>query len=111
VNALSGIGNNANVIQISAPVQPGNSGGPLFDQYGRVIGVVVAKLDAAKVAGLTGDIPQNVNFAIKAEKVLDLLKKNKIEAQTSRAFFQQSNETIAEWAASVSIQIICQRAE
>jgi S1-C subfamily serine protease len=47
-------------------VQPGNSGGPLLDLHGRVIGVVVGKLDALKVASVTGDIPQNVNFAIKA---------------------------------------------
>jgi S1-C subfamily serine protease len=111
VNALSGVGNNTNVIQISAPVQPGNSGGPLLDQYGRVIGVVVAKLNAAKLAGLTGDIAQNVNFAIKAQKVLDFLKKNKIEPQTSRAFFQQSTETIAAKAASLAVQIICQRTD
>jgi serine protease Do len=109
VNALSGIGNNADIMQISAPVQPGNSGGPLFDQYGRVIGVVVAKLDAAKVADLTGDIPQNVNFAIKAEKVFDLLKKNKIEPQTSTMLFKRSNETIAQGAASLAVQIICKR--
>ena len=51
-------------MQISAPVQPGNSGGPLLDSAGNVIGVVSGKLNAVKVAGATGDIPQNINFAI-----------------------------------------------
>ena len=52
-------------LQISAPIQPGNSGGPLLDEYGNVAGVVVAKLRALAVAKATGDIPQNVNFAVK----------------------------------------------
>jgi S1-C subfamily serine protease len=66
VTALAGLGDDSRFLQISAPVQPGNSGGPLFDRYGNVVGVVVAKLNALKIASATGDIPQNVNFAIKA---------------------------------------------
>lgn len=65
IGALAGLGDDDTKLQISAPVQPGNSGGPLLDQGGLVIGVVVQKLDAIKVAKLTGDIPQNINFAIK----------------------------------------------
>ena len=65
VNALAGMYDDANLLQMSAPVQPGNSGGPLLDDRGRVAGVVVTKLNARVVAEATGDIPQNVNFAIK----------------------------------------------
>jgi S1-C subfamily serine protease len=74
VSALSGIGDNEAHIQISAPVQPGSSGGPLLDRQGQVVGVVVAKLNAARVAARLGDIPQNVNFAIRHEEVLDFLR-------------------------------------
>jgi S1-C subfamily serine protease len=66
VSALVGLGNDARYMQISAPVQAGNSGGPVLDQTGAVVGIVASKLDAGRVYRATGDLPQNVNFAIKA---------------------------------------------
>ena len=66
VSALAGLGDDSRYLQISAPVQPGNSGGPLLDASGHLVGIVTAKLDA-RVARFTGDVPQNVNFALKAE--------------------------------------------
>ncbi len=66
VSGLAGPNNDEGVIQTTAPVQPGNSGGPLLDSAGNVVGVVVSKLNALKVAEVTGVMPQNVNFAIKA---------------------------------------------
>jgi len=73
VTALAGLQNDTNTLQISAPVQPGNSGGPLLDRAGNVVGIVQSKLDAIKTAQLTGDIPQNVNFAIKGQVAVDFL--------------------------------------
>ena len=61
VSSLRGMRDSANHIQISTPVQQGNSGGALVDASGNVIGVVVGKLNASAVARATGDIPQNVN--------------------------------------------------
>jgi S1-C subfamily serine protease len=51
------------LMQISAPISPGSSGGPVLDRYGQVVGVVVATYKDA----------QNINFAIPAKHVLDLL--------------------------------------
>ncbi len=74
ISALSGLRDNQINYQISAPVQPGNSGGPLLDNSGNVVGIVVAKLNAARIAEMTdGDIPQNVNFAVKSGPVVDFL--------------------------------------
>ncbi|WP_372621647.1 trypsin-like peptidase domain-containing protein [Falsiroseomonas sp.] len=62
INALGGIRNDQANFQISAEVQPGNSGGPLLDMQGNVVGVVVAKLDSSRVQNV-----DNVNFAVKGE--------------------------------------------
>ncbi len=84
VSALSGLRDNQNDYQISAPVQPGNSGGPLLDQQGNVIGVVVAKLNAARIAEMTdGDIPQNVNFAVKGGPAVDFLREQGVVPKTA----------------------------
>ena len=64
VSALAGPGDDRRLFQITAPVQLGNSGGPVLDVAGNAVGVIMSKLDAVRVAGATGDIPQNVNFAI-----------------------------------------------
>jgi S1-C subfamily serine protease len=79
ISALAGLADNQQQFQISAPVQPGNSGGPLLDMAGNVVGVVVSKLNAQRVAQRTGDIPQNVNFAVKGNEALDFLRRNRVE--------------------------------
>ena len=81
ISALSGLRDNPMHFQISAPVQPGNSGGPLLDSQGNIVGVVTSKLNAAKVAQMTGgDIPQNINFAVKGSEALAFLTENGVTA-------------------------------
>jgi S1-C subfamily serine protease len=83
VSSLSGILNDTRYLQISAAVQPGNSGGPLLDADGQIIGVVSAKLDALKIARATGEIPENINFAIKTGMLRDFLDNSAIAYQTA----------------------------
>lgn len=73
VSALGGLANDPSKVQISAPIQPGNSGGPLLDRSGLVVGVIQSKLNALRIAAVTGDIPQNVNFAINAATLTSFL--------------------------------------
>jgi uncharacterized protein len=84
VSALAGLHDDTRYLQISAPVQPGNSGGPLLDASGHLVGIVTAKLDAMRLARFTGDIPQNVNFALKAEVARTFLDSKGITYQTAR---------------------------
>jgi hypothetical protein len=70
INSLSGYQDDIRHWQISIPVQPGNSGGPLFDEFGNVIGLILSKLDSNLMLKKTGDLPQNVNYAIKNTYVL-----------------------------------------
>ena len=65
VNALSGVENDARYLQISTPIQPGNSGGPVIDRHGHVIGITTAGL-SKNFADQNGFIAQNVNFALRA---------------------------------------------
>jgi S1-C subfamily serine protease len=60
-------------------VQQGNSGGPLLDLAGNVVGVIVSKLNAQRIAQRTGDIPQNVNFAVKGDEAIAFLRENRVE--------------------------------
>ena len=61
-----------NRFQYTAPTQGGNSGGPVMDTAGNVVGVVVSGLNPDVIKN------QNVNFAIKFNVVEDFLKKNNI---------------------------------
>jgi S1-C subfamily serine protease len=111
VAALAGPGNNASLVQITAPVQPGNSGGPVMDDKGHVVGVVVGKADAIKIAKVTGDIPQNINFAIAPQTIQAFLAGNRIAFSKGSALFSFNKKTveIAELARRATVKIECWR--
>jgi S1-C subfamily serine protease len=107
VSATSGLGNDIRYIQIGAPVQSGNSGGPLFDNSGHVVGVVVAKLDTLKTAKLTGDVPQNVNFAIHWSEVRAFLDEEGISYRKEPSTKSLTTREIASAAAQITVAIDC----
>ncbi|MFC3026484.1 MULTISPECIES: trypsin-like peptidase domain-containing protein [Roseomonadaceae] len=80
INALAGLRNDPNNYQISAEVQPGNSGGPLLDMQGHVVGVVVAKLDSRRVQNV-----DNVNFAVKGEAAQAFLRRAGLPFRTAQS--------------------------
>ena len=69
VSALSGPGGEAALLQMSVPVQPGNSGGPLVNERGEAVGVVTSTAAVEAFLSETGTLPQNINWAVKADYV------------------------------------------
>jgi S1-C subfamily serine protease len=72
ISSLTGVQDDPREFQISVAVQPGNSGGPLVNQYGNVVGIVSARLADMATLETTGSLPQNVNYAVKSS-VLNVL--------------------------------------
>lgn len=107
VSALAGIYNDSHVLQMTAPVQQGNSGGPLFDASGNVIGVVVTKLNARAMAAEIGDFPQNVNFAIKSDVARKFLDTNNVRYRTSASTASRSNPDIGDMGRVVTVLVEC----
>lgn len=107
LSSLSGMGGDTRLVQITAPVQPGNSGGPVLDSSGNLMGVVVSKLDAIKAAKLTGDIPQNVNFAINTNVLRSFLDANSVEYETASSDKALLTTAIAEKAKGFTVLVEC----
>lgn len=109
VTALSGLGEDSRNIQISVPVQGGNSGGPLVDASGNVVGIVSGKLDALAVAVATGDVPQNVNFAVRASVAATFLESSGIAFETGEPEATLPAPDLADLAKALSVHIVCER--
>jgi len=107
VTAINGLRDDSRLYQISAPVQPGNSGGPVVDKSGNVIAVIVSKLNALNIAAATNDIPQNVNFAIKTSILTNFLESNDVSYNQSDATRELSPEAIADLAKLFTVRVLC----
>ena len=110
VAALTGYQNNIAELQLTAPVQPGNSGGPLLDDNGNVIGVIVSRLE--RTGGLKkGRIAQNVNFAIKSNMAKIFMDLNMIDYTVKKPSDKVKVNQIVENARDSVVQIICKEEE
>ncbi|MBX9634624.1 MAG: trypsin-like peptidase domain-containing protein [Magnetospirillum sp.] len=108
ISALAGLKGDKRSYQITAPVQKGNSGGPLADMSGNVVGIVSAKLNAMKIADSTGDLPQNVNFAIKSELARKFLTDNGLSFDTAPAATTLSPADVGEIVKKVTVFVECE---
>jgi S1-C subfamily serine protease len=107
IAALAGLGNDSRHYQISAPVQPGNSGGPVLNYEGAVVAIVVSKLNAIQAAKITGDIPQNINFAIKGSVATNFLDSNGISFERQDSGMKMDVPAIADLAREFTYLIEC----
>jgi S1-C subfamily serine protease len=108
ITATSGLRDDSRYFQISAPVHSGNSGGPLLDDRGNVVGVVTAKLNAIKFAAGSGDLPQNVNFAVKADVLATFLRSSSVVPAQEAATPRLERADLAELAREISAYVTCQ---
>lgn len=104
ISALSGLDEDRRLMQISVPVQPGNSGGPLALEDGRVMGIVVSSLNASYMLRKRGVLPQNVNFAIKSDYLIALAGTCGIQVPADRGTAKDPVETIK----ANSVQVIAE---
>jgi S1-C subfamily serine protease len=111
VSSLSGIANDTRFLQISAAVQPGNSGGPLLDTSGNVVGMVAAKLNALRFVRATGNIPENINFAIKTGSIRDFLDNSVVAYETAAPSGELKTAEIASLARAYTLLISCTATE
>jgi S1-C subfamily serine protease len=108
ISSTSGMRDDPRQFQVSVQVQPGNSGGALFDENGNVVGLVVARLDDDATSQLTGSLPQNVNYAVKSSYALPLLESLKAEmmAEHSRSWFGSNRDKVVNRAKKASVPLI-----
>ena len=107
ISSLAGLQDDPDSFQISLPVQPGNSGGALFDESGNVIGVVNARINQAAAFATTGTHAENVNYAIKSGVLLSWLDSLEIPqlavstAGVSTESFEEAVENVQKSAALI----------
>ena len=112
ITSLSGPADDSRIVQLSAPIQPGNSGGPLLDTAGNVIGMVSSTLNALRVAvAIGGAIPQNVNFAIKSNVIRNFLEANNVDfaSTADRPNHDLAAPDIADIGRRFTVKVECMR--
>jgi len=75
VAKAAGLGNDPNTFQMTTKINKGNSGGPVFDKRGHLLGVAVGKTDSAAIYQKTGTLLEDMNIGIKGGRILAFLGK------------------------------------
>jgi S1-C subfamily serine protease len=109
ISSLAGVHDDTRMVQVTAPIQPGNSGGPVLDESGNVIGVIKNSLDTVGTAMAIGKIPENINFAIKGSIARVFLDSNNVRYGTGATDTSMATPRIAETADQSVMLVECWR--
>jgi S1-C subfamily serine protease len=107
VSALAGLENDRRALQFTAPIQPGNSGGPLVDDSGALIGIVRSKLGDADLLRTKGVTAQNISFAVRAQHVLALMSDAGVQAREVNVTKPRLAVDVAEMGTHFTLQVLC----
>lgn len=107
ISALAGLADDVRHFQMTNPIQPGNSGGPLLDKSANVIGIVQSKLDEMTLQRERREFPQTVNFAIKANVAVNFLEAHNVTYKASLSHDILDLPAIADIARRFTVQVVC----
>lgn len=107
VTGTTGIGGDPSRFQMNAAVQPGNSGGPVVDDNGLLLGVAVGRLNDISVLRATGSLPQSINFAIRAEAVEQFLAAQGVQPPRGDGYGASGARAVSARVAPAVFQVIC----
>jgi S1-C subfamily serine protease len=106
ISDLSGVEDDSSKIQHTTPIQPGNSGGPMCLNDGRVVGIVVSSLNPGYTLARNGSIPQGVNFSVKSDYLITLAGIADVEIPKDAT---TESTTPVEHVKAYTVQIISER--
>src|SRR4030095_5368864 len=109
ISASAGLQGDRSQFQVTAPIQPGNSGGPVYDASGNVTAFVVRKLNDLAALRLIGQLPQNVNFAIRGSEAQEFLRAAGVPPRITISAEELKPADIGERGARVAVLIDCRR--
>jgi S1-C subfamily serine protease len=109
VSTTGGLRGDSTRFQISAPIHKGNSGGPILDQGGQVIGIVTSKLDALAVQKRTGDLPQNISFGVRGEVAQTFLERHAPAFRSGGTEAKLENTKIAAIGRAITVLVACRK--
>lgn len=92
-------------------IQPGNSGGPILDENGRVLGVAVSKINDEALLAVLGTTAPNVGFAIKGDVVADYLSLFRLPEPSAAPGKPLSARELAEKGRDFTVQVLCDAQE
>jgi S1-C subfamily serine protease len=107
VSSLAGVADDSRYIQVSSAIQPGNSGGPLVDNAGLVVGVVTAKLSQVALLKQSGALPENVGFALRSSVATTFMRSARVNHEVRRKETPRATGEISRAADGYTVQVVC----
>ena len=104
ISDLAGLHNNPTRIQHTAPIQPGNSGGPMCLEDGRIAGIVVSSLGEGFALRTSGSLPQGVNFSVNAKSLLEMAKQAGVFLPTSDKGYENPIEHVKAYTVQIQVE-------